>query len=136
MFGLALALQQSTFYRAEAFRAVGGFNVENRTSWDAELLLDMGLKGMELKKVPGYWSVFTIHDESITGSQRLAEESARNHRRFFRTVMGRDKTPRDRMITRALQMSQRLANPHLTAMRLRDRMLGAPALPVEGLHVD
>ena len=36
--GAAFALQQSTFYRADAFHAVGGFNVQNSTSWDAGVI--------------------------------------------------------------------------------------------------
>ena len=52
VYGGSLVLQQSTFYRADAFRSVGGFNVANTTSWDAELLLEMSLRDMQLVHVP------------------------------------------------------------------------------------
>ncbi len=135
VYGGVLVLQQSTFYRADAFRAVGGFNPQNRTSWDAEILLDMTLRQMPLVHVPGYWSVFRIHSESITGSQRLAEQSQATHGRYFQTVMGRSKNPLDKLASRLVRGYSMLMEPRGTAARLRDR-LGAPAIDLSPmLHV-
>lgn len=125
VYGGALVLQQSTFYRAEAFRAVGGFNSENRTSWDAELLFDMSLKGMELVHVNGFWSVFRIHSESITGSQRLADESRKTHARYFRTVMGRDKNSFDRLASKLVLGYTLLTEPRGLVARISDRFKGS-----------
>lgn len=115
-------LQQSTFYRAEAFRAVGGFNLQNRTSWDAELLLDMALRKMLLVHVPGYWSVFRIHSESITGSQRFAQESRSTHARYFRTVMGRERKTLDRLARGLVTGYSLLTDPRRTTARFLDRI--------------
>lgn len=125
VYGGSLVLQQSTFYRAKAFREVGGFNVDNRTSWDAELLLDMALQNMPLVHVPGYWSVFRIHAESITGSQRLAEESRKTHARYFQTVMGRPRSPLDRLASFAVRAYSMLTEPRATTARILDR-IGSP----------
>ncbi len=125
IYGGALVLQQSTFYRAEAFRGVGGFNLQNRTSWDAELLLDMALRRMQLVHVPGYWSVFRIHAESITGSQRLAEESRKTHARYFQTVMGRQRSPLDKLAAMLVRGYSLLAEPRATVARILDR-IGPP----------
>ena len=122
VYGGALVLQQSTFYRADAFREVGGFNVQNRTSWDAELLLDMSLKSMQLVHVSGYWSVFRVHAESITGSQRLANESRSTHARYFRTVMGREKTSLDRALSKFVLGFTLLSEPRGLAVRIADRI--------------
>ena len=122
VYGGALVLQQSTFYRAGAFRKIGGFNVQNRTSWDIELLLDMSLNGMQLVHVPGYWSVFRVHAESITGSQRLADESRATHARYFRTVMGREKTAMDRTLSRLVLGYTLLSEPRGLVMRIADRI--------------
>lgn len=86
--GGVLALQQSTFFRQEAFKATEGFNIHNKTSWDAELLLDMSLAGKKLVCEHQNWSLFTYHENSITVSQRLADESKKTHARYFRKVMG------------------------------------------------
>lgn len=122
VYGGALVLQQSTFYRAEAFRAVGGFNVENRTSWDAELLFDMSLNGMQLVHVPGFWSKFRVHSESITGSQRLVEESRRTHARYFRTAMKRDRTMLDEAVGKAMLGYTLLTEPRSLVARAGNRI--------------
>lgn len=122
VYGGALVLQQSTFYRANAFRAVGGFNVENRTSWDAELLLNMSLRRMRLVHVPGFWSVFRIHPDSITGSQRLAEESRRTHSRYFKIVTGREKKLPDRLAQNVVLGYTLLTEPRALAARVSDRL--------------
>ena len=120
VYGGSLVLQQSTFYRAQAFRAVGGFNANNRTSWDAELLLDMSLRKM-LLHVRGYWSVFRIHPESITGSQHLAGESRKTHARYFQTVMGRPRTSLDRLASLAVRAYSMLTEPRATMARILNR---------------
>lgn len=117
-----MVLQQSTFYRREAFHAVGGFNVQNRTSWDAELLLEMAMAGMPLAHVPGYWSVFRIHDQSITGSQRMKDESRKTHARYFQRVMGRERMSIDRWIAKGVRTFSLLMEPRGTALRIVDRL--------------
>jgi glycosyltransferase involved in cell wall biosynthesis len=122
VYGGVLVLQQSTFYRADAFRAVGGFNIQNKTSWDAEILLDMAMNSMPLVHVPGYWSVFRIHRESITGSQRLAEESRKTHARYFRTVMGRERRALDRALSKFVLGYALLTQPRALMARIGDRI--------------
>lgn len=121
VYGGVLVLQQSTFYRADAFRAVGGFNPHNTTSWDAELLLEMAMKKMPLVHVPGYWSIFRIHGDSITGSQRLAEESRKTHARYFRTVIGRDKTALDKLAAKLVLGFTLLTEPRGLWARIGNR---------------
>lgn len=122
VYGGVLVLQQSTFYRADAFRATGGFNPHNSTSWDAELLLEMALKKMPLVHVPGYWSVFRIHGDSITGSQRHAAESRKTHARYFRVVIGREKTAIDRMAAKLALGFTLLTEPRGLLARIGNRL--------------
>ena len=122
VWGRALVLQQSTFYKAESFRKIGGFNVENKTSWDAEILISMSLAGMNLVHVSEFWSAFVIHSDSITGSQRHAEESKRNHDRMFQMVTGHKKTKHDFRRIKKLQMCDRILNPARTIRTIQDRL--------------
>jgi len=126
VYGAGVVMQQSTFFRASAYAKTNGFNIENRTSWDAELLLDMALVGVRVRVVDGYWSLFAIHAESISGSQRLAEESARNHARYFRRVIGRDRRPADRFGFAIARLLRWMLDPAGLALKLRDRLFGPP----------
>ena len=128
--GAAVTMQQSTFFRASAFNATKGFNVENRTSWDAELLLDMALAGARVRIVEGYWALFTIHADSISGSHRLYEEYLVDRRSYFRKVMGREQRRTDRVSFALAYLWRWLVDPRGLWERLKDRLAAAPvALP-------
>jgi len=127
--GAALVLQQSTFYSRNAFRQVGGFNAENQTSWDLEILLDMLARGLPVVRVPGYWSIFTIHPNSITGSQRLAAASQANHRRMFRDIRGRDMRPLDKKMQKLGGIYAKLLDPVALWQRLSDGRRPMPRFP-------
>lgn len=64
----AYLLQQSTFFRASAFKKVGGFNPKNLSCWDGELWLDLALAGCRFQIVDEFWSSFRVYNSSITGS--------------------------------------------------------------------
>lgn len=96
--GQCFSLQQATFYRAEAFRAVGGFNRTNTTCWDSEILLDMALAGRQVQRFDDYVGAFTIHPDSITGSGRLYGEYKRDRARMFNKATGRPETGFDRAV--------------------------------------
>lgn len=83
-------LQQSTFFRSDAFRRSGGFNVENRTSWDGELFLDLANRGARIGYIRADLGGFRIHEESISGSGRMNEQYQRDCRRIFRQLVGRE----------------------------------------------
>lgn len=87
-------LQQSTFFRAEAFHKVGGFNKHNKTCWDGELWLDLALKGSHFHIVNDYWSCFRIYEDSISGQVAHEMNSWRTYERdrdrMFRRATGRD----------------------------------------------
>lgn len=91
-------LQQSTFFRADTFKRSGGFNVENRTSWDGELLLKMAESGATIAYIDDELGAFRIYGESITGSGRLNEQYRLDCRRMFRELNGRDWKISDEML--------------------------------------
>ena len=126
--GAAVVMQQSTFFRADAFRATPGFNVANRTSWDAELYLDMCLAGARVHVAEGYWSLFRIHPESISGHGRLRAESARDHRRYFQRLTGREQRPSDWVSFPLARSIRWLADPRGLLERSLD-LVGTSVLP-------
>jgi len=74
-YGACVLIQQSTFFKAEWFKKVGGFNKSNRASWDGELCFDMAMQGAKFKRISGFWSGFRLYAESITGSGEFQDKA-------------------------------------------------------------
>jgi glycosyltransferase involved in cell wall biosynthesis len=91
-------LQQATFFRSGTFRRSKGFNVENRTSWDGELFLDMAHSGARIAYLDDELGGFRIHEQSISGSGRLNAQYRRDCRRMFRDLNGRNWDTRDEIL--------------------------------------
>ncbi len=72
--GVCTVGQQGTFFRRTALPVNKGFNIENRTCWDAELLVDMALNGCRFAVMHKVLGNFRLHDASISGSGRLNEQ--------------------------------------------------------------
>jgi GT2 family glycosyltransferase len=69
--GACNVFQQGTFFRRSLFEQTNGFNQENRTCWDAELVVDLALAGGRFARTKRILGEFRIHGGSITGSGRL-----------------------------------------------------------------
>ncbi len=96
LYGVCTLFQQGTFFPAWMFRAVGGFNIENRTCWDGELFTCFLGTGYPHALIDRDLAVFILHDDSISGSGRLNEEYKRDRQRIFHKHMGRSITFFDR----------------------------------------
>lgn len=130
----AYLLQQSTFFRAEAFRKVGGFNPANKTCWDGELWLDMALAGCRFQLLHDYWSYFRVYKESISGQIGLNLDSWRSYewdrKRMFRQATGRDPAGLSyRLRWVAAQVLKWAGNPMAMRARLPSALQPAPAPP-------
>jgi len=126
-YGASVQMQQSTFFRADAFARTPGFNNANRTCWDAELLMELARTGSRFRIVDRYWSLFRIYEGSISGSGRLNARYGEDLARMFRTVMGRPWSATDTVIARALRLARWAADPAGLAVRLHDQFSGPPA---------
>lgn len=90
LYGGAVWLQQSTFFRSAAFQQSPRFNLENRTCWDGELFVTMASRGARIGYIQADLGGFRIHNASISGTGRLNEQYLRDCRRIFRQLRGRD----------------------------------------------
>lgn len=119
-YGASHFLQQSCFFRREAFVRCGGFNVDNCVSWDAELLLDLAAVGARFKNVNLDLGCFRLYPESITGSQRHSLMDKVEQDRMFAKRVGRNPTVVDTTIRRFLGRPLKWGlNPAITAERVR-----------------
>lgn len=87
--GICTIGQQATFFRRAAFEKAGGFNAENRISWDGELLVDMALAGARFDTTARILGDFRIYAESITGSKRHRELAHKEHSRIAEKIRAR-----------------------------------------------
>jgi glycosyltransferase involved in cell wall biosynthesis len=63
-----ILIQPSSFFTLDMFSKTNGFNIKNKTNWDGELFVDMGIAGAKFKVVNKILSAYRVHDESITGT--------------------------------------------------------------------
>lgn len=118
-YGAAVVIQPSTFFRAEAFKAVGGFNKENRSNWDGELFIDFAMHDLKLQRINNFLSNYRIHEEGITGSGRLEILHREYRDRMFEKIMGRKKHKFDDLFALAYRIKKHFFNPSATIERLR-----------------
>lgn len=80
--GNCVLIQQSTFFRSELFKKVGGFNPRNLINWDGELAVDFALAGDSFRVVQDYWSCYRVYGESITSSSAYKEKLFKDYKRL------------------------------------------------------
>ncbi|MDB5827441.1 MAG: glycosyl transferase family 2 [Variovorax sp.] len=111
--------QQGTFFRQAIFRKVNGFKKANRTSWDAELFLDMALAGAKFVRIEDDIALFRMYPGSITGSGRLQKLYEADNLRMFKAVMGREPRPADRLVNKVARAMKFAADPGYALRRMR-----------------
>ena len=116
-----LAATGHVFWRA-AFEAVGGFNVNNRSCWDGELLVDMVRRGAQVKYLNRDLALFRIHAKSITGSRRHSEMMKADAERMFSLSRGRRWTALDTLRGYLFRIERILTHPGAVESAIRARM--------------
>ena len=122
--GCSTVLQQATFFRASAFRLASGFNIENSTCWDSELLVDMVLHGAKVYLLNEFIGGFRLHDGSITGSGRLVKKYLQDIRRIKEKVIVQTGLKEPEELDRLLcYLQHRLDNPKGLMLRVLDEIV-------------
>jgi len=120
--GAVALMQPSSFWRAHAFRQVGGFNPKNRAAWDSEFFFCLHRAGGRFALMDEFLSAYRIHELSITGSASMAT-AAREYRNWvFRAIYGRD----PRGIDRILRGGARIVKHCRNLRGVRERLLHGP----------
>ena len=105
----AVMFQQTTFFTAEQFKKVGGFNRQNRTCWDYELFLNLLQHQATHHIVKEDLAVFRLYQGSISGSGRLEEKYFRELDALFVKYLGRPRNAFDRLYTFYLRVKRELS---------------------------
>ena len=124
VYGASQLAQQSTFFRADAFRGAGGCNVNNRVAWDGELWVDLALSGATFGRINAFLSAFRIYGDTITGSGKFTEAYSRYAEDIFIKVKGRKRDGRDLLLRFANKGAEYILHPTI----LRQRLLNGPVV--------
>tara|TARA_R110002074_G_scaffold386404_1_gene568089 strand:- start:7058 stop:7879 length:822 start_codon:yes stop_codon:yes gene_type:complete len=89
--GLAVIVQQAAFIKIEALRAIGGFNVENRTSWDGEAFFQIAKNAGKFRRVWRNWGIFRIYPASISGGGLFVDKANLDHLRITGVSLSKDR---------------------------------------------
>jgi glycosyltransferase involved in cell wall biosynthesis len=117
-YGACILVQPSTFFRSRIFRRIDGFNIANRSNWDAELFIDMSLHQARFKTVSCMISQYRVHSDSITGSAKLHELHLMHRSRMFAKILGRSEAWSDHVARHLLSYIRKLLNPMDTIERV------------------
>jgi len=114
-----LICQQSTFFRADLFRKVGGFNEQNRIAWDAELFLNLLTRSDQYIVLDDFLSAFRLHSEAITGGARLRSLAVDFERAKFHRIIGRPWRSGDRIVRWMYILRKYALEPRSLLQRIR-----------------
>ncbi len=101
--------QQSTFFPANLYKQVKGFNTANDTCWDYELFLKFLLVGARHHVTKKDLAVFRLYQGSISGSGRLEQKYFHELDKLFLECMGRQRNAMDKLFTYYLRLKRKLS---------------------------
>ena len=130
-FGGVNIVQQSTFFRTCSVRKAGGFNPENHTCWDYELLIALVLANQRFRKLDADLAVFTMHDRSITGSTSRARQYYEDIRRLNTKLLHRPPHRLDALLAFLAQGMRWILNPRAFWARLQRLFNPHQSLPCQ-----
>ncbi|OGA13624.1 MAG: hypothetical protein A3G25_09945 [Betaproteobacteria bacterium RIFCSPLOWO2_12_FULL_63_13] len=108
--GAAVLMQPSTFFRAETFHKVGGFNPQNNVAWDGELFFQMHRSGARFSLLDRFLSAYRIHEGTITGGARLDAATRKYFKWRFKEQFGREPSTADWTWIGAVRVVKHLRN--------------------------
>jgi hypothetical protein len=118
-YGAAVQIQPSTFIRSSAFKKIRGFNVDNRSNWDGELLIDLYLSGAKIGICDEFLSCYRLHGISITNSGKLEAQISAFGQRRFEMLLGRPCRWYDWLAAAMLRGIKHFSHPVALLERLR-----------------
>ena len=118
VYGAVILIQPSTFFRRSAYQRTGGFNTQNRATWDGEFFLDMAMAGSRFGRSNAIWSGYRLHKSSITTSQRLIDVMNESLQKRFHRIVGRNPNSFDHLLESYYRVIRHLTNPRDTIERI------------------
>ena len=121
--GAATIVQQGFSFKMDAFRSIGGFNLENRSCWDYELLCELARREATFGVSNERIAAFRVYDESITGGgagekhEKLADK---DFVRIHRSCLSDDRSFNRMQMLKVGRWYKMLFNPSHAVHRIRE----------------
>lgn len=103
--GYSVVYQQATFIRRSVLPR-NAFNVQNRVSWDGELIVDLAIAGAVIHQTQRVLGNFRIYSDSITGSGKYVSLAKNEHSRISRKILGHELTSSERFLGLIVRFSR------------------------------
>lgn len=113
-----LLIQPATFVKSSAFHAAGGFNPDNRSNWDSELVVDLFLSGAVFRSEGSCWGGYRLHEGSITATGKLDNRIAAWAERRYKKLMGRSLPRYAWLIRNFFALDRAIRHPDVIFSRL------------------
>lgn len=119
---LSTIIQPASFMRTGALRDAGGFNTDNRTSWDSESFLAIARRGGRFRRIWRDWALFRIHGQSISGGGRGQVQYQRDCDRLFEEALGHPRSVLDPLKSSVLHALMLVADVRGSAAKAGNRL--------------
>lgn len=116
--GGGIRIQPATYIRKEIFERIGGFNADNRSNWDGELIVDMFLAGGKFAVLDRYWAGYRLHDLSITATGKLDQRMKTWDERRHKKLLGRPKPANGNLARKYYALERVIRHPSSIGSRL------------------
>ncbi|MEY8214085.1 MAG: glycosyltransferase, partial [Colwellia sp.] len=113
-----ILIQPSSFFTKDAFCKTNKFNVSNRTNWDGELFVDMGLAGAKFETTKKILSGYRVHDESITGTMSTANMMQSYRAEMYERITGNSMSSYCNLVAIYFKYRRKLVNYRDTVQRV------------------
>jgi glycosyltransferase involved in cell wall biosynthesis len=119
-----IVLQQSSFWRTDLFREVGGVH-DCPYAMDYDLFYRFFRRGAVFQRLDAFLSGFRVYPESLTGSGEVRRGRNPTLDAIFRDHLGRERTILDRTVLKAFYKARRfITEPRAFAAAVEHRMGG------------
>lgn len=117
-YGFSIQIQPATFFRAAAFARSGGFNIDNRVTWDGELLVDLYMSGARFAQIEAFLGTYRIYQGTFTSGKATRAQFAAWGQRRFEKMMARPWRPTDNIVAIGLRLYKHARHPRAMIERI------------------
>lgn len=115
-YGVAVTVQPATFFKNKCFRRSAGFNVHNKTCWDAEFFIDLSNQGASFYSINEFLGAYRMYPGTISSEVNWGargEKFNEDRNRIFEKIMRRKREYADSWWRMLYYISKQLRQPRV-----------------------